>query len=214
MSNILLAVPTYENIMPDTYESLWNLERDGHNVQFRFVRGYDCATARNNIAQIALCGFDYVLMVDNDVVLPTGALIHLMEDPKDVCLGYYPHRGVENLYTGSVNVCKLTDKDGNIYDSYPLESEYFSGELIQRSHIGINKVQIHGGGLGCALINTDVFRRLEYPWFSWINYNNEERSVLSEDLYFCEKCRAAEIPIFVDTRVGCGHMFRRIQWPE
>ena len=76
---ILIAVPTFENIMPDTFKSIYDLDTTGHEVMFEFVRGYDCATARNHIAQMALDkGVDYVLMVDNDVVLPKDALQNLL----------------------------------------------------------------------------------------------------------------------------------------
>jgi hypothetical protein len=79
---------------------------------------------------------------------------------------------------------------------------------------GDYKVQIHGGGMGCALIKTDVFRRLKYPWYDWVNYADAHRGMLSEDLYFCEHCKNNGIPIYTDTRAGCGHLLRRIQWPE
>lgn len=105
---IFLAIPTFETIYPDTFKSLWGLERGGHWVVFDFVRGYDCATARNNIAKQAIREkADYVLMVDNDVVLPSDALIHLLEDPKEVCLGYYAHRPASNIYDGKTCCCKL-----------------------------------------------------------------------------------------------------------
>ena len=68
---ILIAVPTFETIYPDTYQSIWNLDKGENEVDFEFVRGYDVATARNRIAQMAVDrNADYVLMVDNDVVLP------------------------------------------------------------------------------------------------------------------------------------------------
>ena len=54
MARILIAVPTFENIYPDTFKSIYDLDIEGHDVQFEFVRGYDCATAINRIAQIAL----------------------------------------------------------------------------------------------------------------------------------------------------------------
>ena len=80
---ILIAVPTFETIFPDTYKSIWDINKGGHEVAFEFVRGYDCATARNNIAQIAIDGnFDYVLMVDNDVVLPRDVLMDMLDDPE------------------------------------------------------------------------------------------------------------------------------------
>lgn len=206
---ILIAVPTFETIYPDTYKSIFDQDKAGHEVLFEYVRGYDCATARNSIAQMAMdLGTDYVLMVDNDVVLPRDALINLLDDPKDVCLGYYAHRDTDNVYRGRTCVCKLG------WYNYPLESEYTAAELDELRDQGSFKQEIHGGGMGCALIRTDVFRRLRYPWYDWVNYADDHRGMLSEDLYFCEQCKNNQIRIYTDTRVGCGHMLRRVQWPE
>ncbi len=209
---ILIAIPTFENIYPDTFRSVWSLDRCGHDVRFEFVRGYDCATARNRIAQMAIdTGVDYVLMVDNDVTLPVDALRILLDDPVDVCLGYYAHRGTDNRYNGRTSVCKLRSADGSAYYNYPLESEYTADELRILRESGKNKIQIHGGGMGCALIRTDVFRRLHYPWYDWVNYGDENRGMLSEDLYFCEQLKANRIPVYTDTRAACGHLFRYVQ---
>ena len=204
---ILIAVPTFESIYPDTFESIYALDRGGHDLRFAFVRGYDVASARNRIARKALdSGVDYVLMVDSDVVLPQDALVNLLEGGKDVVLGYYAHRGKDNRYSGRVCVCKTG------YDHYPEESEYTASELRSLSEQGVTKLEIHGGGMGCALIRTDVFRRMRPPWFYWAN--NKNGSTLSEDLYFCEQLHKDATPIWTDCRVACGHMFRYVQWPE
>lgn len=211
--NILIAVPTFENIYPDTFKSIYDLDVTGHDVAFEFVRGYDCATARNKIARIAINGgYDYVLMVDNDVVLPKDALVNLLDDPQDVCLGYYAHRDTDNIYRGRTCVCKLLTADGVRYKNYPLESEYTAEEIAALKAKGNYKVRIHGGGMGCAFIKTDVFNRTKYPWYDWANY--KDGGMLSEDLYFCENCRKNSIQIYTDTRVNCGHMLRHVQFAD
>lgn len=210
---ILIAVPTFENIYPDTYKSIYDMDKSGNDVEFEFVRGYDCATARNKIARIALDrGTDYVLMVDNDVVVPKEAFSYFLDDPKDVCLGFYAHRDTDNIYRGRTSVCKLLSDSGERYFNYPLESEYKATELAALKDRGEYKVLIHGGGMGCAFIKTDVFNRANYPWFDWTNYKSG--AMLSEDLFFCENCRIHGIPIYTDTRLNCGHMMRHIQYCE
>ena len=212
---ILIAVPTFETIYPDTYKSLWDLDKCGHEVLFDSVRGYDVATARNRIAQRAIdLNTDYVLMVDNDVVLPEDALKLLLENARDVNLGYYAHRGNDNLYNGRTCICKLRDENGKEYYHYPLESEYTADEVRTMKEAGETKIEIHGGGMGCALIRTEVFRKLSYPWYDWVNYGDANRGMLSEDLYFCALCRTGGIRIHADVRVGCGHLLRHVQWPE
>lgn len=197
---ILIAVPTYENITPDTFKSIYELDKCGNDCFFDFIRGYTVDTARNHIAERALeLNTDFVLMVDNDVILPSDALKNLLEDNKDVCLGYYAHRTAENISGSRTCVCK---NDGEFNYTHS-----FNGcELTTIKNAGINKVQIHGGGMGCALIKTDVFRKLSFPWYKFVTY--DDKGVLSEDLYFCEQCNQNGILIYVDTRVSCKHLFR------
>ena len=61
---ILIAVPTFENIYPDTFKSIYDLDKCGHECLFEFVRGYDVAMARNKIASRSLdINADYVFIV-------------------------------------------------------------------------------------------------------------------------------------------------------
>ena len=214
---ILIAIPSFDERSTFTavYKALWYLDDGGHELHIDFVSGYDVATARNKIAQKALdAEADYVLMVDSDTVLPEKALICMLEDPVDVCLGFYAHRSNDNIYNGRTNICKLYQPNGTKYFNYPLESEYTAEEMRKLVDAGEYRVMVHGGGMGCALIKTDVFRKLSYPWYDWVNYADSHRGMLSEDLYFCEECRKNRIPIYTDTRVGCGHVLRHVQWPD
>lgn len=212
---ILIAVPTFETIYPDTYKALWDMDKCGHEVLFEFVRGYDVATARNHIAQKALnLGVDYLLTVDNDTVPPKDALKLLLENAREVNLGYYAHRDRDNVYRGKTNVCRLHKPDGSEYYHFPVESLYTANEMHGMADAGTTKIEVHGGGMGCALIQTEVFRKAPYPWYDWVNYGDANRGMLSEDLYFCVLCRNSGIPIYSDVRVGCGHLLRHVQWPE
>ena len=209
---ILIAVPTFENITPDTFKALWDMDKGGNECGFEFVRGYDCATARNNIAQKALDGgYDRLLMVDNDVTPPKDALVNLLEHDADCVSGFYLHRNADNRPSDRTCVCRLYQPSGEPYFNYTAESEYTKGELAGMRERGENLVEIHGGGMGCILVKADVFVRVGYPWFDWVNYADSRRGMLSEDLYFCEKLRNANIKRHVDARVACGHLFRRIE---
>ena len=202
---ILLAVPTFENIYPDTFKSLWELERGGHELIFEFIRGYDIATARNKIAQRAIeLKTDYVLMVDNDIVVPKDALKNLMQNNRDVCMGYYLRRSYAQKKDGMTCVFQMREGGFKIaYDAQQLKEIRLNGQ---------QQMQVRGNGFGCALIKTSVFERLQFPYFDWVNYEN--KNLTSEDLYFCRKCGEANIPIYVDLRVQCGHMMRYVQWPD
>ena len=200
---IFIGVPTFENIFPDTFKSIYDLDKAGHECVFEFIRGYDVGTARNKMVLRAQeLEADYIFMVDNDVVLPKDALINLLDDVRDVQLGYYVHR-TDYKYDGRTKVCKLGEI--NYFTAYSVD------ELRQARERGEYKIRIHGGGMGCALINMDVYDQLPYPWYKWLNHNNRQKSRLSEDLFFCELCKREKIPVWTDSRVGCGHMLRHIE---
>lgn len=209
---ILIAVPTYESIYPDTFKSIYALDKGNHEVEFNFFRGYDVANARNQIAKATLDGnFDYCLMVDNDEVLPKDALMNLLETensyPISHCMtvGYCLSRPSGSANTsGRTTAFKFGGKD------YVAEDAYTAKELHELCKNGSIGVQIRGSGLGCALIHKDVFEKMSYPYFKWILY--ESGSQLSEDLYFCEKFKTIQMPIFVDTRVACGHLMRHVDY--
>lgn len=212
MANVLIAVPTFESITPDTFKALWDMDKGCHRCSFEFVRGYDCATARNRIAKRAMDGgHDYLMMVDNDVTPPKDALLNLIEHEVECVSGYYLHRNSDNMPSDRTCVCKRFAEDWMPYFNYPLESEYTKDELSELRENGEYLVEIHGGGMGCVLIKTEVFERLKYPWYKWVNYADANRGSLSEDLYFCEQLKKRGISRHVDTRVACGHLFRRIE---
>lgn len=200
---IFIAIPTFENISPDTFKSIYGLDRGNNWVVFDFVRGYDCAMARNMIGKQAINEeADYVLMVDSDIVVPGNALVDMLSDNADVVIGCCPHRNNANVYEGKTSICKLDGESDYTH-------QYTGREILEMREHGEYKVQIHGGGMGCTLIKTDLFNRLPYPWFKWTDYGNGQ--VLSEDLYFCEQCKNAGIPVYTDTRVTPGHIFRHVQ---
>lgn len=204
MNKILIAVPTFETIYPDTFRSIWNLKKpEGYEILFDYVRGYDCARARNLIVdQAKKKGVDYLMMIDNDTVVPEDALEKLVSDDKDVIIGYYAHRNFSPKYDGRTNLCKLGEFNYN--------KQYSAAEIAELRDKGETVIQIHGGGLGCSLIKMSVFDHINYPYFDWTNYGSGY--VLSEDLFFDENLRTHSIPIYADIRVECGHIFRYTQY--
>ena len=215
---ILIEVPTYDGrISQATSQSLWTLDRCGHEVDYKPRQGYGCAMARNRIAADALnANYDRVLMVDNDIELPRDALANLLEHNQAIVMGYYLNRyarGGGQLTT--------------LYRHGPIGWEMYSAqELHDLRDSGQTLVRVKGGGLGCTLIDPAVFRMLPFPWFEWTDLGREVLdaedayschdafSSGGEDINFCNLLTARGIPIYADTRVACGHEFREVKWPE
>lgn len=198
---ILIAIPTMDGIKPEVFKAIYGLDRNGQELVFDYVKGYDTATARNHIGKQAISEkADYVLMVDSDTVIPGDTLVNFMEDMKDICLGYYPQKITRFDPIEDANkscLCKLGE--------FNYTSQITMEDFKTMRENGVHKIQIHGGGFGCAMIKTELFEKMDFPWFDWVNY--EDGQLLSEDLYFCEKCKEYDIPIYADTRIQCGHIF-------
>lgn len=217
---ILIEVPTYDgSISRTTSESLWRLDRGGHDVDYHARAGYGCAMARNRIAADALnAHYDYVLMVDNDIDLPHDALTNLLEHHQAIVLGWYLNRYArgENRYT------TLFKADTESFDWEMYEAK----ELLALRDSGEHLIRVRGGGMGCALIDTNLLRMLEFPWFEWTDEGREKLDVPDvyachdafnsggEDINFCNRVRNRGIHVHADTRVACGHEFREVKWPE
>lgn len=214
---ILIEVPTYDGrISQATSQSLWRLDRCGHEVDYKPRQGYGCAMARNRIAADALnAHYDYVMMVDNDIELPTDALKNLLEHDKLMVMGYYLNRYArgERKYT-------TLYKPGDAW-------EMFSDvELAVVRKCGNHLIRVKGGGMGCCLMQTDLFRMLPFPWFEWTDLARETLDVASaydchdafssggEDINFCNLVANHGFAIYADTRVACGHEFREVRWPR
>ena len=215
MARVLIEVPTYDGrIAPCTSESLWRLDRAGHDVDYRPRAGYGCDMARNRIAADAIdAHYDYVLMVDNDIELPRDALANLIEHGEDIVLGYYLNRYARG--------------DGRRVNAFVTGTNwqmFTADELHERERRGEKLVRVSAGGLGCALIRTSVFERMPMPWFKWTDSSRAKRDAESvydltdkfnsggEDVNFCIMATAEDIPIYVDTRVACGHEFRTVHY--
>ena len=214
MARILIEVPTYDGrISQATSESLWRLDCGEHEVDYRPRQGYGCAMARNRIAADAVnAGYDWVLMVDNDISLPSDALTRLLAHGKPIVMGWYLNRyarGERRLTT--------------LYKSEPEGWEMYAADELKE--MGDSLVRVKGGGMGCCLIDAAIFRMLPFPWFEWTDDAYERYDADSayqctdrfqsggEDINFCNLASFHGIPIYADPRVACGHEFREVMWP-
>ena len=191
---ILLAVPTFEHIQNDVFEAIYNMDKCGHTVDFQYVAGHDCAFARNRIADIAISqGYDYVLMIDSDTIVPRDALKNMLDPPVDIVLGCCPRKNTKKRETA---LC-------------PIECLDMSKSLTY-DELGTDRIELSVGGFACALVRTEVFLDLLYPYFKY--ESRDDRSVLSEDYYFCQNAISSGFQVWADPRVKCGHLAKYYQY--
>ncbi|MBR1611307.1 MAG: hypothetical protein IJ672_07500 [Methanobrevibacter sp.] len=191
---ILIAVPTFENIKPECFKSIYGLKRPiGYDSYFDYVSGYDCAKARNQIAKNSMAGeYEYVLMVDSDIQLPRDTLIKLLECESDIALGWYYRKRTKTDQT-------IIYTFGKNFDDH----NCITGQTM--IHEVPYPIEVKGGGLGIALIKVDVFSKLKYPYFKFVTYDDD--TVLSEDLYFCNQATGSGCNIKCNPSVKGNHIF-------
>lgn len=190
---ILIAVPTFETIEPEVFKAIYELKSE-HELNFEFVKGYDCAIARNAIARLAQeDGYDYVLMVDSDTIIPPETLEYMLDPPADVVLGVCPRKNTRNGKTAMTRFVPLQYREDYYYSDLPSE-----------------RTLIKGGGFACALVKSNVFTRMDYPWFQYTL--TADGTTLSEDYYFCQNARMFGIDVYMEPRVKCGHLARYFQY--
>jgi cellulose synthase/poly-beta-1,6-N-acetylglucosamine synthase-like glycosyltransferase len=192
---ILLAVPTFEHIQNEVFQSIYDLDKCGHEVDFKYITGHDCARARNIIADLAIGGgYDYVMMVDSDTVIPKDALKNLLDPADDIVLGCCPRKNTKKKEFPLSPVTCLDMKQSLTIDDLQ----------------GTDRIELNVGGCACVLIRTEVFYDLLYPYFKYDI--RDDGSILSEDYYFCQMAISSGYKVWVDPRVKCGHLARYYQY--
>lgn len=141
---------------------------------------------RNQTAKFALENdYDYVMFIDDDVIIPINALEALYKADKDIVAGWTIIRG------------------------YPFDNMSFKYNPEDKAKLEVvKKMERHSGlidvdavGFSCVLIKTSLLKNTPQPWFVTGPYN-------TEDVYFCVKARKynPDCTIAVDTSVETAHL--------
>jgi len=154
--------------------------------------------AYNKVAdRVVAEGFDYVLIVESDVVIPENAFTHLLEQNVDVAVAVVPFHSypknpaLNDMYKGIVCAGVFLDPDelrpvtNGKLDEYKNKVVTFKdGKLV--------------AGTGCILIKRCVFEQ-------GIRFINNF-SVASFDVYFWRDIRKAGFSAAIDGYLVCEHL--------
>ncbi len=183
---ILIAIPSARYIETECIESLFAMERTGH-VEMLIPKSYSVDVGRNIIAKYAQeNGFDYILWVDSDMIIPRNTLTRLLSHDKDVVSGVYSYKVLNN---DEVVAKKFMDEERTDYGNLKIKAIQNSSGLIE----------VDGFGFGCVLTKVDIFDKIPFPWFI---YTQD----MGEDIYFCRKAQNEGYDLWLDTDVICGHI--------
>ena len=177
----------------------------GTVVQYATTRGIEVGQARNQIVDQALkVGAKYIWFVDDDTAPPPYALMQLM---------YALDQNKEAMVCAGIYCAKCEPTMPIVYHdrgSGPYWDWKF-GDVFECSSIGT----------GCMLVKTEIFKKIEKPWFktmheatdapvSVLEFGKEKTYeqadiLLTDDIYFCYKVQEAGYKILAHGGVLCTH---------
>ena len=184
--------PAYSNHI----QYFFRLGRDFPNIEVVLVNPSRCSIDRfrNMAVETALnTESDYLLFIDDDVLLPMGSLPKLLDADGDIVAGHVLVRGYPFKPMAFISVDKNDPHKGL---RHPADlSEFGDQEIIDVDAIGTSY----------ALIKTSLLKKIPKPHFvTGISS--------TEDIYFCIRARQVDpnCSIKVHRGVECAH----ILWPE
>jgi len=188
---ICLGIPCYKTISVRTASSLIELiKATNHEIQTLFLEGVFVHQNQNNIAEFAIENkFDYVFLVEHDMIFEPETLNKLLADNKDIICANYNYRSEPRCSM----VFGLNEK----------------GELERLSKLPKETFKCGAIPTGLTLIKTSVFEKLKQPYFFY-EYNEQGQMKTSQDVYFCEKARENGFDIFCNPTIEVGHLGEQI----
>ena len=193
---ILVGICAYNNFPPETVASLLSLYRNSKSpMQIRIEPYTYIHVARTNLLHEAVEeNATHLMFIDSDMVFSYDAVDKLVSQEKDIIGGLYKKR-----IEPHDPVIKIIDK----------------GKLIQPPDERGTTFQVDVAGTGFLLINMNVFKKMEPPFF--YHGHGEDFGLKANDLYdlgedvtFCLKARASGFDIFVDPTLEIGHISQKI----
>ncbi len=205
---IVIGITTADSVCYETMESIYNLKKpEGAEVLLRIVHAYNVAEGRNNLVKIAKNEHaDYLFFIDSDVVVPDHALITLLNTRVHVVNGTYPRKEIDTIVKENpfTTLYRHDRKNMNKINFGP-----FFMPLSELPKSGL--VQVDAAGLGCTLINMEVFDLLRKndDWFVFAKEFSQIENgpyCVGEDLYFYRSLLRIGIQPYAEGSVRCGHV--------
>lgn len=213
----MVTCPTGGSIHTDTVKSLLLLQAD---MQKRNLKHYFNFSKSSFIphGRAQVCGaslergkyqqpyntkeITHIFMVDSDIVFTPEDFWRLWSHNVHVVAGAYCY---------STEVLSKEEDKRIVAGTWDLEFfkkhyTFHAYTLGQARSLANPLLEVDWLGLGFALVRTEVFAKIEYPWFnSELIVIDDLRDTTSEDVGWCRKVKTAGYKIMLDPAVKVGH---------
>ena len=165
--------------------------------------------SRNRILDYAIGNdYDYVLMMDCDVIPPSNIIKQLLSHKKDIVSGlYYNKFTINGLSKTRPVVWMRVSKEEFNEMKKEKALRGIKSHLELRRHMTLEEAnsgklfRVFVPSAGCMLISKEVFRKVRYGLL-----NMPDGIPTSDDAYFFIKAEELGFKGFCDTRVKCKHL--------
>lgn len=136
-------------------------------------------------------GADYIMWSDADMKWGTDVFLRLYLDQKPIVAAL--------AFTGRLPLTPVIYRFENygikVDEKQQTHIEFDAQPVMDYKRDALQQVDAIGSGV--MLIDAKVFKTIPKPWFT--SYG------LGEDIWFCARARAYDVPVFVDTRAKTAH---------
>ncbi len=196
-----LSYPNYDillvdNSKNDAYKK--KLEKHGINVikdawQEKPIERV--ISSRNILRQYAIDSkYDYLLMLEQDVIPPQQVIQMLLRHNKPVVSGIYFKPFTLNIKFQN-KVVRRKELRPLLYAPVPGQPDKLHF-CTKKDVSGNYLVKAAASGLGCMLIHKDIFSQIPF----------RSDGTAYDDMFFCQDLRSRNIPLYADTSVKCRHL--------
>lgn len=144
-------------------------------------------------------GFTHVLFLDADMLHPDDLFARILKycDREIVVSGFYTQR--------QAPYAPIALRDGEPHESGLYHTYKYDDDYAAVDADGLRDEEVVG--MGCCLIPLSIVRAIgPRPWFEY-KADVDGWHLISEDVPFCEKVRAAGFRVCLDPSIRCGHLF-------
>ena len=214
---VMITCPTGGSIHTDTVKSFLmlqaDLQRRGLRHHFNFSKSSFLPHGRAQVCGASLDRgehqqpFDtkeitHIFMVDSDIIFTPEDFWKLWNHNVPVVAGAYcystealSHEEDKRIVAGAWDV-----------EFFKAHYTFPAYTLGQARALAKPLLEVDWLGLGFALVRTEVFTKIEYPWFnSELIVIDDLRDTTSEDVGWCRKVNRAGYKILLDPSVKVGH---------
>ena len=166
---IMIGIPNTGLLNTNVVESLLEIQSI-HTISFNFLKSSILYISRENIVKAALnSNADYIMFLDSDQTIQPDTIDRLVE---------HLNNG-ENIVTTLIfrkdppfHPCIFSEQ--RVLENYQIALKFYDLESQDLS----KPFYVANCGLGCAMINLEVFKKLPQPWFLPAPYSGEDFSFL------------------------------------